>query len=92
MKSVRIRNALIITACTVIGFIAGGGYRLLGSPIDEMFVIHHSQGDDLATDIYAYQMMFIFCGGAGAVGGFTLASLAIFLWTKFRKTSPNREP
>lgn len=81
----RWRNALIIIASTVVGFYAGGGYRLQNSPIDELFVIHHSQGDDLSTDIYAYEMMFIFCGGAGAVAGAGLSSLTLYVLTKYKK-------
>lgn len=88
----RWRNALIIFAFTIIGFYVGGGYRLLGTSFNSLFKIHHSQGDDLATDLYAYTMMFIFCGGAGALTGAGLSSLILFAAANAKKINPNREP
>lgn len=82
----RWRNALIIVVSTIVGFYAGGGFRLQNAHINELFEIHHSQGDDLATDISSYAMMFIFCGGAGAVAGAGLSSLALYAITKRKKT------
>ena len=82
----RWRNTLIIVVFTVIGFYAGGGYRLHNTQLGELFVRHHSQGDDLGTDIISYTTMFIFCGGAGAMAGAGLSSLALFALSKRKKT------
>lgn len=81
----RWRNALIIIASTIVGFYAGGGFRLQNASVAEIFVIHHSQGDDLATDISSYVIMFMFCGGAGAVAGAGLSSLTLYVLTKYKK-------
>ena len=80
------RTALIILASTVVGFYGGGGYRLHNTQLGELFVRHHSQGDDLGTDVISYTTMFIFCGGAGAVAGAGLSSLALFALAKRKKT------
>lgn len=80
------RNTLIIVVFTVINFYAGGGYRLHNAQPGELFARHHSQGDDLDTDIIWYTTMFIFCGGAGAVAGAGLSSLALFAPSKRKKT------
>lgn len=80
------RQALIVLASTLVGFYAGGGYRLHNTQLGELFVRHHSQGDDLGTDIISYTTMFIFCGGAGAVAGAGLSGLALLVLGKRKKT------
>lgn len=81
------RNGLIILASTFIGFHTGGGYRLYNTQIEEVFVRHHHhQGEDLSTDIYRFIMLFILCGGAGAVAGAGISGLAIYATTKRKKS------
>lgn len=70
----------------IVGFYAGGGYRLQNANWSEFFTIHHSQGDDLATDISSYLVTFIFCGGAGAIAGAGLSGLALYALDKRKKT------
>lgn len=84
-KSKLLRHSLIILASILLGFYIGGGYRLHNTQLGELFVRHHSQGDDLGTDIISYTTMFLFCGGAGAVAGAGLSSLALFALAKRKK-------
>ena len=87
------KNALIVLAVTLVCFVAGGGYRLFNTSIEDIIHPHHAQGDDLSTDIYAYEMMFIFCGGAGAVVGAGVSILTLYLLSKRKKnTNPNPGP
>ena len=80
-----VRNVLIIISSTVIGFCWGGGYRLQNVPVEELFVVHHHQGEDESTDIYAYIMRFILFGGAGAVAGAGLSVVTLYVLTKLKK-------
>lgn len=85
-KSNLLRQALIILASTLVGFYAGGGYRLQNTPLSEILVVHHSQGDDLGTDIIAYTTMFIYCGGLGAITGAAISTITLFTLSKRKKT------
>jgi len=84
-KSKFLQQSLIVVVSTVLGFYAGGGYRLQNTQISDIFVIHHSQGDDLGTDIIAYTTMFIFFGGLGAVTGAGISTLALVALSKRKK-------
>jgi len=84
-KSKFLQQSLIVVVSTVLGFYAGGGYRLQNTQISDIFVIHHSQGDDLGTDIIAYTTMFTFFGGLGAVTGAGISTLALVALSKRKK-------
>ena len=85
-KSRSLRQALIIGVCTVIGFYVGGGFRLQNTPISDIFVVHHHQGEDFSADIIAYTTMFVFFGGLGAVTGAGISTLALFALSKRKKS------
>jgi hypothetical protein len=79
------KNALIVCSITLICFLIGGGWHFFAPHDDFIYGLFYRI--DPGYELWAWQMLFLYCGPAAGLAALVISLLV--LWLKGKKTKPN---